>query len=76
MKPHQIYRMTHLLGKNLLLTSAWAVGNYSSGHQLPELLEPSQQEVFTKQMGHPVFPSCVHFKMHPAVEVIGEVIGQ
>ena len=29
---------------------AWAV----EAHQLPELSEPSQREVFTEQMGHPV----------------------
>ena len=41
----------------MLRHPAWVVGSYSSAvaaHQLPELSEPSQQEVFTKQMCHPV----------------------
>ena len=33
---------------------AWAVGSYSRAHQLPELLELSQQEVVTEENGHPV----------------------
>ena len=45
------YRVTHLLGKNLLLAVDLDLGCSI----LPgQLWEPSQREVFTKQMCHPV----------------------
>ena len=45
-----------------------------AAHHLPELSEPSQREVFTKQMGHPVdecFERTVKIQLNcgPGVEV-------
>ena len=44
------WAVTILVGKNLLLNWAATV----AAHQLPEMLELSQQEDFTILMGHPV----------------------
>ena len=57
-----MYRVTILDGKNLLLTCIWDVllGQWAAteaAHQLPEVLELSQQEVFSDQNGHPVLPA-------------------
>ena len=78
-----LYRVTHLLGKNLPLT--WfrqfrqLVGCYCS-YLLPRQdggtsQYPSQQEVFTKQMGHPIMSD--HFvAIHQISVGLVAVMGQ